>query len=111
VCCEIGLECIDYNPAKRPTATCVTERLQEMETRCSFVESDFCTSPITHVCLVLLIHSIVSSLASSFSIRITYIVTLFTIIVLRVDAYVHVQTKTVSSELQQVPAGTSSVVS
>ncbi|CAO2185329.1 unnamed protein product [Urochloa humidicola] len=52
VCCEIGLECIDSNPAKRPTAKCVTERLHEMESRCSFVESDFRTSPITHAEIV-----------------------------------------------------------
>ncbi|CAO2153206.1 unnamed protein product [Urochloa humidicola] len=48
VCCEIGLECIDSNPVKRPTAKCITERLDEMESRCGFVESDLRTLPITH---------------------------------------------------------------
>ncbi|KAF8730982.1 hypothetical protein HU200_016858 [Digitaria exilis] len=49
VCAEIGLECMDSNPEKRPITECINEMLDEIESRCSFVETDTCTSRLIHV--------------------------------------------------------------
>ncbi|CAO2145655.1 unnamed protein product [Urochloa humidicola] len=49
VCTEIALECLDYNPEKRPTTQRIMEILNEIESRCVSVETDDGTSSATKV--------------------------------------------------------------
>ncbi|TVU26837.1 hypothetical protein EJB05_29402, partial [Eragrostis curvula] len=48
VCAEIGIECIDFNPEKRPDTQCILERLAEMERIYGFMKIDLCTSTATN---------------------------------------------------------------
>ena len=49
VCAKIGVECRDFNPAKRPVTQYIIETLYEMEQTYGFIETDLCTSSATHV--------------------------------------------------------------
>ncbi|OQU83026.1 hypothetical protein SORBI_3005G063600 [Sorghum bicolor] len=48
VCAQIGVECSDFNPAKRPVMQYIIETLYEMEQTYGFIETDLCTSSTTH---------------------------------------------------------------
>ncbi|TVU13935.1 hypothetical protein EJB05_37375, partial [Eragrostis curvula] len=48
VCAEIGIECTDSNPAKRPDIQRIIERLDEMESKCGFTKTDLFTSSATN---------------------------------------------------------------
>ncbi|TVU26814.1 hypothetical protein EJB05_29379, partial [Eragrostis curvula] len=47
-CAEIGIECIDPNPAKRPDTQCIIERLAEMECRYGSMKTDLFISAATN---------------------------------------------------------------
>ncbi|TKV99347.1 hypothetical protein SEVIR_8G037200v4 [Setaria viridis] len=49
VCAELGIECIDYDPAKRPTIRGIIDRLDEMERTHGYIETTTTSSAIhTH---------------------------------------------------------------
>ncbi|CAN6381916.1 unnamed protein product [Urochloa humidicola] len=49
VCAEIGLECIDSDPVKRPTTRDIIERLGELEHTYGFIDDDLSATPIQSV--------------------------------------------------------------
>ncbi|XP_066342719.1 cysteine-rich receptor-like protein kinase 10 [Miscanthus floridulus] len=49
VCAKIGVECSDFNPAKRPVTQYIIETLYEMEKTYGFIETDLCIPSTTHV--------------------------------------------------------------
>uniref|UniRef100_K3ZLZ4 Serine-threonine/tyrosine-protein kinase catalytic domain-containing protein n=1 Tax=Setaria italica TaxID=4555 RepID=K3ZLZ4_SETIT len=46
VCAELGIECIDYDPAKRPTIRGIIDRLDEMERTHGYIETTNTSSAI-----------------------------------------------------------------
>lgn len=49
VCAEIGIECTNFDPMKRPDIQHITERLDEMEHTCGVFVADLCTLSETEV--------------------------------------------------------------
>lgn len=49
VCTELGIECTDFNPAKRPDTWRIIEMLDEMEHTYGIIVADLCTSSETVV--------------------------------------------------------------
>ncbi|GJM95204.1 hypothetical protein PR202_ga11912 [Eleusine coracana subsp. coracana] len=45
ICAEIGIECTEFNPTKRPVTQHIIERLAEMECTYGFIKSDLFISP------------------------------------------------------------------
>jgi hypothetical protein len=44
VCANIGIECVGYNPEKRPDTRYIIETLREMDHICGLIEADLCAS-------------------------------------------------------------------
>lgn len=53
ICTELGIECTDFNPAKRPDTRRILERLDGMEHAYGIIVSDLCTSSETEVRLLI----------------------------------------------------------
>lgn len=47
MCAEIGLDCVDSDPAKRPMTGHIIERLAELERTCGFIEIDHSVAQVS----------------------------------------------------------------
>lgn len=47
MCAEIGLDCVDTDPGKRPMIGHIIERLAELERTCGFIEIDFSVAQVS----------------------------------------------------------------
>lgn len=64
-CAEIGIECIDHNPDKRPPTHDILDKLARLELRYGLLETDVGTSSATHVSLFVA-HRMISSTQEPF---------------------------------------------